>query len=69
MFKARFWPITARPARPIRERAADSIGEESVERDRESEIRVMRERLLEEIFLYSERDGARRWNQGRKHET
>ena len=44
MFKARFWPITARPARPMRDRAADSIGEESDERDGESEMRVMRER-------------------------
>lgn len=36
MFRARFWPITARPARPIREREADSmvVGVDSVERER-----------------------------------
>jgi len=30
MFRARFWPMTARPARPMRDRAADSIPKELV---------------------------------------
>jgi len=57
MFRARFWPMTARPARPIREREADSMVV-GLERENCDGGRFYRERERERVEMEGGSDGV-----------